>query len=366
MANITVERRRLLKQMLSIGACIPSLNPLSSWANPTNEALLAMVHPELRTIAAALLSGGSTLAPLSMESLKQGREGLKANRRQPSAEVPIVRRVIAGAKGQPEVEIFIVNPNEDDKRPVVLHMHGGGFVMGSAQDSLLDLQKMSQALDCVIVSVEYRLAPETTYTGSIEDNYAALLWVYHNARAIGADVEHIAVMGESAGGAHAALLALVARDRGEVPVAFQCLVYPMLDDRTGSSRSVPPHIGKILWTEENNQFGWGAFLGVPAGSKSVPARAVPARWEDLSGLPPVFIGVGSLDLFADECMVYARRLNAAGVATELRVVPGAFHGFDALGHFGANTGVSESFSRAKLNALRQGLNINSPDQRLSC
>ena len=175
--------------------------------------------------------------------------------------------------------------------------------------------------------------------------------LYANAASIGADPTKIAVMGESAGGGHAALLAITARDRGEVPLCFQCLIYPMLDDRTGTSRAVPPFIGTLIWTPEKNRFGWESFLGTAAGKASAPTGAVPARVASLKGLPPAFIGVGTLDLFLDEDIDYAKRLNAAGVMTELNVVPGAFHGFDAIA---ATLPVGKTFNAAKLNALRRG------------
>ena len=126
------------------------------------------------------------------------------------------------------------------------------------------------------------------------------------------------------------MLAIAARDRREIPIAFQLLIYPMLDDRTGSSRKVPPHIGGFIWTAESNVFGWTSLLGVPAGSNKVPPGSVPSRVENLAGLPPAFIGVGGIDLFVDENIEYARRLNAAGVPTELHVVPGGYHAFDLL------------------------------------
>jgi acetyl esterase/lipase len=182
----------------------------------------------------------------------------------------------------------------------------------------------------VIVAVDYRLAPETPFPGSLEDNYAALKWLHDSADSLGVDPSRIALMGASAGGGHAAMLAIAARDRGEVPIAFQLLIYPMLDDRTGSSRHVPPHMGKYIWVPDSNRFGWSSLLGVPAGSRVVPAGAVPARVENLAGLPPVFIGVGSVDLFVDEDVDYARRLLDSGVSTELCVVPGAYHGFDII------------------------------------
>ena len=192
------------------------------------------------------------------------------------------------------------------------------------------MQQVAREHDCVVVTVDYRLAPETRFPGSLEDNYAALNWLRLSANLLGVDPSRIAVMGESAGGGHAAMLAIAARDRGEVPIAFQLLIYPMLDDRTGSSRQVPPYVGVYIWVPASNRFGWSSLLGVPAGSKTVPAGAVPARVENLAGLAPAFIGVGAIDLFVDEDVNYARRLINAGVPTELCVVPGGYHGFDII------------------------------------
>jgi acetyl esterase/lipase len=266
--------------------------------------------------------------------------------------VPYEKRVIAGAAGTPDVTIYVINAKAGANRPGILHTHGGGYVLGSTAMATRSLQELASQLDCGIVTVDYRLAPETTYAGSIEDNYAGLRWLHEHAGEIGVDPARVAVMGESAGGGHAALLALTARDRGQFPIAFQCLVYPMLDDRTGSTREVPSPIGTLLWTASANQFGWRSFLGQEPGGASVPPAAVPARVDDLSGLPPAWIGVGSIDLFVDEDIEYARRLIAAGVLTELLVVPGAFHGFDG---FAADTSVAKRFTAAKVDALRRAL-----------
>ncbi len=202
--------------------------------------------------------------------------------------------------------------------------------LGRAIDAVPALQKLALKHDCLVVTVDYRLAPETRFPGALEDNYAALRWLHEHAEELGVDRKRIAVMGESAGGGHAAALAIAARDRGEFPICQQILIYPMLDDRTGSSRQPAPWIGTFIWNRAANRFGWSSLLGVPAGSAKVPEGAVPARIGDLSGLPPAFIGVGSIDLFIDEDIDYARRLIDAGVATELRVVPGGYHGFDEL------------------------------------
>lgn len=228
------------------------------------------------------------------------------------------------------MRIFVLGGKPGTSRPAILHMHGGGFIGGSPVISLGQLRPIAAATDSVIVTVDYRLAPAAPFPGSLEDNYAALLWLYRNAAELGVDTSRIAVLGESAGGGHAAMLAMAARDRGEVPIAFQALVYPMLDDRTGSTRQVPPHIGAFIWTPESNRRGWSALLGLPAGSPQVPAGSVPARIANVAGLPPAYIAVGSIDLFVDEDIAFAQRLLDAGIPVELNVVPGAFHGFDII------------------------------------
>src|SRR6202034_1710792 len=229
------------------------------------------------------------------------------------APQPVDRR-IPGPRGAPELRLIIVDPRPGEKgRPALLHTHGGGYVARSPALAVHFLQTVAQTCDCVVVSVEYRLAPETRFPGSLEDNYLALRWLYTNAEALGVDRKRIAVGGESAGGGHAAALAIAARDRKEIPIVFQLLIYPMLDDRTGSSHPAPPHIGEFVWTAQSNVFGWTSLLGVPAGSDKVSSGAVPARVQDLSGLPPAFIVVGAIDLFVDEDIEYARRLIAAGV-----------------------------------------------------
>jgi acetyl esterase/lipase len=285
------------------------------------------VNPDLRDAIGPLLkwSKGS----LSQDSLPIARRtNIDAP---PLAEPRWTERSIPGPKGAPDVRVYIVNASTQERlRPVILHMHGGGFVVGEAKNSVHSLQQVAAALDCVIVTVDYRLAPETHFPGSLEDNYAALKWLYEKAVELGADKSKIAVMGESSGGGHAAMLAIAARDRGEVPIRFQALIEPMLDDRTGSTRNVPAHIGALVWNSGSNRFGWTSLLGVPAGSSHVPHGAVPARVDDLSGLPATFIGVGSIDLFVNEDLEYAQRLIQVGVPTELIVVPGAFHGFQSM------------------------------------
>jgi acetyl esterase/lipase len=354
MRNI-MKRRTLLRNALVAGALLPVSSIGSALAAVTeDDPYLKYVHPDLRPIAARMLKMFAAQPRYSRETLPAFRKGAAAYSRPPLAGVAWQQKHIPGPSGGPEVSIIVVNDKPGERRPAILHMHGGGFIIGSAQGGLHDIQDLARILDCVVVSVEYRLAPEVTFAGSIEDNYAALKWLYANADELGADRTRIAVYGGSAGGGHAALLAITARDRGEVPIAFQCLIYPMLDDRTGSTRPVPAHVGKIIWTPQSNQFGWESFLGVKPGSSRVPTRGVPARTPSLAGLPPAFIGVGSIDLFHDEDVDYAQRLNDAGVPTELIVVPGAFHGFDSAG---LGTPIADWFNAAKVDALRQALGV---------
>jgi acetyl esterase/lipase len=305
------------------------------------------VNAELRSIVPTVQQYNHSGPALSLATLPAARK-IQADV-PPLAEPPWSERSIAGPKGAPAVRLYIINASTPERaRPAIVNMHGGGFIFGNAKSSLVALQTLSAAADCVIVSVDYRLAPETRFSGSLEDNYVALKWVYEHAAELGVDKSRIAVMGESAGGGHAAMLAIAARDRGEIPLIYQALVYPMLDDRTGSTRKMPSYIGQLVWTPELNRFGWTSLLGLPAGSPQIPYGAVPARVEDLRKLPPAFIGVGSIDLFVNEDVEYAQRLMQAGVLTELHVVPGAFHGFQAIV---PDAPISKQFNSALLNAL---------------
>jgi acetyl esterase/lipase len=189
--------------------------------------------------------------------------------------------------------------------------------------------------------VDYRLAPEHPYPAPLEDCYSALTWL---AGLPAVDPARVAIGGASAGGGLAAALALLARDRGEITPVLQLLAYPMLDDRSGA---VPKNLNYRLWSPKSNRFGWAAYLGT-----ADPQVAVPARRDDLSGLAPAWIGVGTHDLFHDQDLAYAERLTAAGVPCDVEVVPGAFHGFDAVVPKAA---VSRSFFASQCASLRTAL-----------
>jgi len=262
------------------------------------------------------------------------------------------RRSIPGLAGEPPVTVLVLDlTRERRERPAVVWMHGGGFVAGGAGIPA-PLVAAAAEHGWLIVSVDYRLAPEAHYPAALNDNYAALRWVHDNAAALCVDRSRIAVGGASAGGGHAAMLALAARDRREVPVAYQILIYPMLDDRTGSTRPAPAGTGHHVWTARSNRFGWSALLGQPAGTANVPAGVVPGRRSDLAGLPPAFIGAGTLDLFVAEDIAYATALAAAGVKVDLAVVPAAYHAFDGVAPLAR---VSREFTARWIGDLRAAL-----------
>lgn len=269
-----------------------------------------------------------------------------------AAAVALTRRTVPGPAGAPDVDVLVYRPDAaEGPLPCIFHIHGGGYVIGSVGAQGAQHRDLAATLNCLIVTVDYRLAPETMFPGAVEDCYAALSWVFDNAAELRIDPTRIGVMGESAGGGLAASLALLTRDRGEHRLAFQHLIYPMIDDRTCVHPDPHPHAGEFIWTPEHNRFGWAALLGVEPGSDGVSPYAAAARAEDLAGLPPCYIVTGGLDLFLEEDLDYARRLMRAGVPVELHVYPGGFHGFD----FDPTADVSARARRDSLDALSRFL-----------
>jgi triacylglycerol lipase len=261
-----------------------------------------------------------------------------------------VSEAFAPVEGGPDVRLLVMNPPSDAKnRGAVLHIHGGGMVVGTPNSAVADKPHLALEHDCVVISVDYRLCPETPFPGPQEDNYAALKWLASNAAGLGVDPARIVVMGESAGGGLAASLALMARDHGGPALAGQVLIYPMLDWRTGGpdDRHGNRHTGEFIWTREKNRYGWEALRG---GYQPTDARKgwfSPALAEDLAGVAPAYISTGALDLFLDEDLDFARRLIDAGVRTELHVYPGAIHAFEMV----PGTGLAEQAAMD----LRRGL-----------
>lgn len=263
-----------------------------------------------------------------------GRLPLAAQEPTPAlAAMSCEERTIPGTGDASPVRVLLYRPPGPavGERPAYLHIHGGGFVLGTPEVNDLSNRAFAAQLGCVVASVDYRLAPETRFPGARDDCYAVLAWLHAEAATLGIDRTRIAIGGESAGGGHAVALAIHARDKGELPIAFMLLDAPMLDDRTGSVPDAHPNCGRLVWTAEQNRFGWRALLGREPGGADVPIGAAPARCENLAGLPPTFISVGALDLFLEEDLEFARRLTRAGVPVELHVIPGAYHGFGIAG-----------------------------------
>lgn len=312
-----------------------------------------LVDPEL----VAVLDTFPTLT-LTPESLAVVRTALKEMNNQTPVNAPdfsaisVHERFVPGPAGAPDVRVLVYLPSKrSTPLPAILWIHGGGYVIGSADQEDLRVKEIVSTIGCVAVSVDYRLAPETPHPGPVEDCYAALAWLYAHAAELGVDTTRIAVSGASAGGGLAAALALLTRDRGEVPLAFQQLIYPMLDDRTATSADPHPYTGEYIWTPQANHFGWTALLGHEPGGSDVSPYAAAARADHLEGLPPTFISVGALDLFLEEDLEYARRLIRAGVPTELHVYPGAFHGFNMA----VDAKVTQTMTRDLFDALARAL-----------
>lgn len=226
------------------------------------------------------------------------------------------------------IDMRVMQPKADGKKPLFYWLHGGGYILGQAKQGDMFCARAA-AQGCYAASVEYRLAPETPYPGPLEDCYEGLKHLIDNADALGIDETRVVIGGVSAGGGLCAGLALLIRDRGLCRPLGQLLIYPMIDDTNiaPASDTLPD---TLVWSRRYNQFGWQAYLGDLFGSDAVPIYAAPARAEDLSGLPPTYMPVGDLDLFLDENITYARKLTQAGVPTHFHIVPGAFHGFNGF------------------------------------
>jgi acetyl esterase/lipase len=231
--------------------------------------------------------------------------------------------------GEPAVRVMITTPTKrQPRRPAVLWIHGGGYILGSPQLEASGTGRLARDLGVIAVSPDYRLAPEHPFPAALDDCMATLSWMRANADELGIDPDRIAVIGASAGGGLSAAVAQRSHDEG-IPLRAQVLVYPMLDDRT-ALRHDHAGRGRFMWTPASNRFGWTSYLGRQPRISDAPEYSVPARREDLTGLPPAWVGVGERDLFYAEDVDYAEKLNASGVPCTLVTVPGMYHGADAF------------------------------------
>lgn len=242
----------------------------------------------------------------------------------PPTDVTIEERMIPGPAG--ELPLVIYQPPGAAPRGGLLWMHGGGYIVGVARDDARCIE-IAEYVGCTVLSVDYRLAPEATYTDSIADCFAALTWLADNTAALGVDPRRIAIGGGSAGGGLTAGLALYNRDQQGPELAYQLLIYPMIDDKhdtpSGREDTCP-----TIWNRDVSFKAWRMYLGEDYGADNVSPYAAATRATDLTGLPPALMVVGTQDLFRDENIDYAQRLMAAGIPTDLLVYAGMFHGVE--------------------------------------
>jgi len=314
------------------------------------------LDPEIAAALAESPLGSMDFGTFTFESMPLLREGMAS---MPAPELPPTTTVshevvVPGATGHDPSARVYSPPTAASGRPCVYWIHGGGYMFGSGLTVDARLNRWVEEFDCVAVSIEYRLAPEDPYPAPLDDCYAGLVWTATHGEELGIDPTRIVIAGASAGGGLAAGLAILARDRGEVAPCFQLLIYPMIDDSNTSASSLIK--GAPVWSREANDLGWRAYLGELSGRDDIPAYAAPARVDSVAGLPPAWIGVGSLDVFRDEDITYASRMLAAGIPVELHVYPGAPHGFEMIV---PDAAVSRACQRDMADALRTVLSPSS-------
>ncbi|HUN22284.1 MAG TPA: alpha/beta hydrolase [Anaerolineales bacterium] len=325
-----------------------------------NSETLEQIHPQLRALANSPAARLFSRLPINPHSLRLIRILTRLRPITTTAKDVVADTLwIPQAHDAKRIKVLSYRPKQlAPPAPFLLWLHGGGYVMGKPESDAALCEHFARELGAVVVAVQYRLAPEHPYPAALHDSYCVLNWAKENALALGVDVRRMAVGGASAGGGLAASLAQYTVDRQEIDLAYQLLVYPMLDDRTVLRLEDSP-TDFLVWDKRSNRFGWQSYLGASAHNaslnESVLSYAVPARRQSLAGLPPAWIGVGSADMFYEEDISYAERLQASGVPCEVYAVPGAFHGFDVLS---PNLPLAQTFLRAQTEALRQGLRAN--------
>jgi acetyl esterase len=300
--------------------------------------------PELAPVVAVLPQLDITDIPAARAAMLAMREQL------PPFVAPdtitIGKQTVPGPPGDPDIEVTIFRPaGQAANAPALYWIHGGGFVLGDVDGDMVAPSQIADELGAVVVSVEYRLAPEYPFPAPVEDCYAGLVWMSEHADDLGFDPRRLAIGGISAGAGLAAAVALLARDRGGPALCFQLLDIPEVDDRL-STASMKQFTDTPLWHHRNAILSWEAYLGPDHGETS--PYAAPARATDLSGLPPAFVATCEFDPLRDEGIEYAQRLMQAGVSTELHHYPGTFHGSSGAG---AGTAISARMVSDRIAAL---------------
>ncbi len=305
------------------------------------------VLPELRPIVAQF--PGFQLE----ENLEWSRSLLSSPPIEKSEHVSTTSRIIPGAAGEMLVKIYEPVQRTGAKLPAMLWIHGGGYVLGHPDMDDVLCERFVQAAKCVVVSVDYRLAPEHPYPAAIDDCYAGLTWMTGEAESLGIDLDRVAIAGASGGGGLTAALALMARDKGGPALIFQMPLYPMIDNRNISVSSHEITADNATWNRTNNLAAWSMYLGEGTDASEVSPYAVPSRAESLAGLPPTYTCVGQVDLFRDETIEYVTRLAQEGVDVEFHLYPGTFHSFEMIV---PQAEVSQRASQSYVDAMARALN----------
>jgi acetyl esterase/lipase len=306
-----------MKRVAAIGGL--ALGGLAVRRYLASRSALAHVAAELRNPVLPFLSFSFNARTLPLLRAVMGRST------KPGSGVTLTERTV----GEPAVRVLVMAPSGNEgSLPAVLWIHGGGMIVGSPQFEAGGAGRLARDLGAVVVSPDYRLAPEHPFPAAVDDCMGTLRWMVLNADELGIDPDRISVMGASAGGGLSAAVAQRSHDEGIV-LRSQVLVYPMIDDRTVLATDHGGR-GEFAWTPASNRFGWTAYLGREPRLSDAPEYAAPARREDLAGLPPAWIGVGDLDVFYEESVTYAERLKAHGVPCTLLTVPGMYHGADGV------------------------------------
>lgn len=276
-----------------------------------------------------------------------------------ASDVDIVEHFVPGSPGAPQVRVLVYTPRSKKSiTPALLHIHSGGFVLGSVEMIHGESVRLATALGITVVAVAYRLAPEHPFPAAIEDCYSALSWMAQESTALKIDPARIGVLGQSAGGGLSAALALLSRDRSGAKLCFQYLGIPELDDRL-QTPSMAQFVDTPFWDRPSAEWSWKYYLGdIKPGSENVSPYAAPARMADLSGLPPAYLSAQQFDPLRDEGILYALRMLQAGVAVELHCFPGTFHGSLVM----PNADVSQREMAEMVAVLKKGLKVESYNQ----
>ena len=291
------------------------------------------------------------------------RESLRASRK-PRKHVPVARvenRTIPGHEGVGEIPVRIYYPVEPDASgvPLIVYLHGGGFVLCDLDSHDACCRRLANGIGGIVVSVDYRLAPEHRFPAAVDDAWAATEWVAEHGAELGGDTSRLVIAGDSAGGNLAAVVCMIARDRGGPSIAFQVLIYPVLDQRRKASASHQRAAPGVL-TMAHMRWFTEQYLGPDGDRLNVLASPMLAN---LDGLPPAHVVTGDRDPLCDENEEFAARLQAAGVPTTVQCYPGMFHGFFNLPD---DIPLAEQANADVCAVVREALNdTNSPSRKES-